>query len=235
MGQRYERYLTFPIVIMKESLKDINNCISEAMAYCLYDNCQRSGCTPEQSANFFGIKYGNLQRSYKLGKTLDDSIPSKSPKTSINKEMMFDFLKNNKTEFEVVCFLAFAAIRSIIQRQPYAKITNDYLLGRMSGNAGKGADINPSLKKYTTRYQLDKIKTELQLKWGLQLYARQTRGFYVSFKMPLKDLIRQAELRRNKHKEKELRRKKTEILKEVLGELRPADTIPIHAVKRMVI
>lgn len=83
--------------------------------------------------------------------------------------MIFDFYKNHKTEFEIVVFLAFAAIRSILQKQPYTKITNEYLIGRMSGNSGKGEPVNPLLVKYTSRYRLDKIKNELQLSWGLTL------------------------------------------------------------------
>ncbi|MBK6936360.1 MAG: hypothetical protein IPH18_05365 [Chitinophagaceae bacterium] len=76
------------------------------------------------------------------------SLPPKSPKTSINTEMIFDCYKNEKSEFEIVAFLAFAAIRSILQKQSYSKITNEYLIGRMSGNSGKGEPINLGLIKY---------------------------------------------------------------------------------------
>jgi hypothetical protein len=205
-------YLTFPIIILKDGLTDIKKCVSDAMKYCLYYqfhlNCERHISNPLKNAsNHLGIIYHDTDESLNDGSMLYDSINDNAPKTSISKEMLFDFLKNNKSEFEIVCFIAFASLKSIIQKQVYKKITNEYLLNRMSGNSKSGAPINPLLKKYSNRYQLDKIKTELQLNWGLKYYAVKTRGFYASFTMPLNELALIAERKNRSYKLKLLKEK----------------------------
>ena len=48
-----------------------------------------------------------------------------------------------------------------------------------------------------------KIKTELRDNWNLITYSRYTRGFYVSFKLDLEQLVYEAEKRRKSTKEKQ--------------------------------
>jgi hypothetical protein len=91
-------------------------------------------------ASALGITFGDINWSYDRGKQLSSV---RGPKTSITKKMLIDFNKNEKEEFEVVTFLAFAAIKSILQRQKCTKITNKYLLGRMAGNAKRRANPCP--------------------------------------------------------------------------------------------
>jgi len=197
---------------LKDGLTDIKECIDKAMDYCLYDKSYRNqkyhSYNPINDAlNSLNISYGNSEKSLRIGKILYESIDENAPKTSININMMFDFYKNKKTDFEIVCFLAFASLKSIIQKQVYKKITNEYLLNRMSGNSKNNNCINPLLKKYSNRYQLDKIKTELQLSWGLKYYAVKTRGFYASFTMPLNELAVIAERKNRTYKLKLLKEK----------------------------
>lgn len=203
-------YLTFPIIILKDGLTDIKKCIGQAMEYCLYYQLyfnQNNSDPLKHASDYLGITFYDIVKSANEGMNLYNSINNNAPKTSINKAMMFDFLKNNKSEFELVCFLAFASLKSIIQQQGFKKITNEYLLNRMSGNSRSDLPINPLLKKYSNRYQLDKIKTELQLNWGLKYYAVKTRGFYASFTMPLNALALHAERKNKKYKLKQLKEK----------------------------
>lgn len=214
-------YLTFPVCILRNSIVDIKEALNMAMEYCLFSTSIEIIGSEDQKIQAsrvkLGIKFGNIKKSFINGKKIYDSIPINSPKTSLRREMIFDFYNNYKTEFELITFLTFASIRSILQKQAYVKLTNNYLIGRMSGNNKINEPINETIIKYSCRYQLDKIKTELQLNWGLKLYANHTRGFYVSFKMPLQDLIKQAEIKRNKYKVKELQRHKKEALNRALN------------------
>lgn len=179
------------------------------MNYCGYVNAMKAAGTIEArmaaAGRYCGLTWGNWQKVYESGKLLFELIPAHSPMTSINKDIIFDFYKNDKSEFEIVCFLAFAALRSIIQTKPYCKITNGFLLARMAGlrSSKDITRIPDAIKKYDNRYQLDKIKKELQNAWGLKLYARYTRGFYVSFKMnKYEDLVYEVEKRRKSNIEK---------------------------------
>lgn len=218
------KYLTFPIVLLKDGLNNIKECMNDAMNYCLYDKYIRfeksySYNPMNDALNDVGINFGdtaNIKKSWQNGKMLYDSIDEKFPKTSINKEMMFDFYKNKKSEFEIVCFLAFCALKSIIQRQVYKSTGNDYLFSRMSGNNKKGEDIDPLLKRYKGRYQRDKLINELRLSWGLKYVAGNrdmgVRGFYVSFTMPINSLALIAVRNNKKYKLEKLEKEKKEAM-----------------------
>lgn len=220
MNQKECRYLTFPMFILKNGINDIKGCLDDAICYCFYDRYTRTQGAPEQRKEQIqkdlGINFSDPKGDYARGKRLHDSMEAKSPKTSISVVMVADYRSNYKTEFEIVTFLAFAGLRSIIQRQAYTKIPNAYFLSRMAGN-NKTTDPLPEwVKPYCSRYQLDKIKTELQLNWGLKLYGNHTRGFYISFSLSIKELIYQAELRRRKYNENKLKDEKEQARKMIL-------------------
>jgi len=202
------KYLTFPICLLKGCTIDLRDSLNNVMDYALYvaaidlDDKERL----EKAEKIVCIKYKNLQRSYSNGKVVFDSLPNVTPKTSITKEIIMDFYNNHKTEFEIITFLVFASIRSIIQQQAYVKkITNEYIFGRMSGNNGIGNPISTELIKYSTRHHFNKIKFELQNKWGLKLYAHYTRGYYLSFRLTIDKLILHAEMDRKIYHEKLLK------------------------------
>jgi len=213
-----QHYLTFPVCLLSNGITDIRTVTDNIMNYCAYNRaCKECGTIEQrmtQAGHYFNLTWGDWKSSYDKGKLLFDQTPARSPVTSINKDIVFDFYANSKTEFEIICFLAFAGIRSILQTKPYVKITNEYLLARMAGrNTIK--DVNryhkfpKEFEKYIikgipNRYQMDKIKTELQNHWGLKIYARFTRGFYVSFegKMKFEDLVFEVEKRRKSNIEK---------------------------------
>lgn len=210
-----QTYLTFPVWLLQNGLSDIRAVTDNIMNYCGYVNACKENGTEEarmkKSGQNLGITWGNWEMVHASGKKLYENTPLRPPMTSINKDIVFDFYANRKTEFEIICFLAFAGIRSILQTKPYVKITNEYLLARMAGrNTTKDGAIFPKeFEKYIldgvpNRYQMDKIKTELQNRWGLKLYARFTRGFYVSFegKMKFEDLVFEVEKRRKSNIEK---------------------------------
>jgi hypothetical protein len=222
------KYLTFPIKILGVDPEDIHTRLNDAVNYCLYEKAiNHQGSVEEQikqASEEIGLKYDPTKKdyyfqSYESGKILYQSIPDNSPKTSISIDMIFDFFRNHKTEFETACFLAFAAIKSILQRQPYSKITNEYLVGRMSGNNKAGEPLNDFVFKFNNRYQLDKIKTELQRNWGLKMYCGKMRGFYVSFSLSHEQLIYYAETKRKKYKDQLLKQRITEAKGRVLNSI----------------
>jgi len=99
------RYLTFPVAILKDSLIDIKQCVDNAMYYCLYDYYLRYGGSKEimikEAGSFYGIKWGNKVSAFDKGKLLFESLPDKSPKTSISIAMIFDFYKNENGNREL--------------------------------------------------------------------------------------------------------------------------------------
>lgn len=120
--------------------------------------------------------------------------------------------KQKNNEFDKICLLAFLALRSILGKKASCKTNNELWLARMSGKVEwEGVENLPSymLKYARTKdariYYTSKIKTELEIKWGLVSYSHRTRGFFISFKMNKKDLAFQVEKNRYSNKVKELK------------------------------
>jgi hypothetical protein len=173
------------------------------------------------AAKFFGITLGNLYGSIENGRELHDSVHPRSPMTGINKDLLFDFYLGNQPIDEIVVLLAHLAIKSILGQKSFCRVTNDYLLCRMAGYPGMIGmeDLPAHLSPYSTRRRLNNIKTELQRSYGLQIYARYTRGFFVSDTLTLEQLIMAVETKRKKWHLEQQKTETSEAVKKVLSQL----------------
>ncbi|WP_137305746.1 hypothetical protein [Lentimicrobium saccharophilum] len=171
----------------------------------------------KDAAKFFGITLGNAKRSFEDGKSLYNSTPAKSPMTGINKDICFDFYKNEKTEADIAILLAYLALKSVIGSKPYVHITNEFLIARMAGYASVKSmpeALPEPLAGYTTRRKLDKIKFELRSNWNVNIYGYRVRGFYVSIdnQFSLEKLIYEVEKQRKTNIEKKLRQQQNDAI-----------------------
>ncbi len=222
-----EKYLNFPIQLLAGFLVEPHKVLSDIINYAIYVNSLPLEFGTEiqkmkASAKTYGINMGDYAAALKNGKLLYESIATKSPKAGINKTMFFDFYNNEKTEFDKVCLLAFLAIKSILGTKSYCKVTNAYLWARMDGKTNTILDISElsnELRKYANRYQTENIKNELIFNWHLIYYSHFTRGFYVSLKMSLEDLIFEAEKRRRSLKINQQKELQKEALKKAMSRL----------------
>jgi hypothetical protein len=220
-------YLNFPVQMMQGGFTDIKAVCLKAINYGTYDYMVRNGFSGvngfSEALKELDITYGNHEAGFKSSKDIyqqtKDSI-EKLVTVSIKRDLLFEYFKNDKSEFEIAVFLGYVALKSIIGKKPYIKITNDYLLARMCGYSSiveLEKDYSPERCKYSTRYHLDKVKTKLESDFGLKLYGQKTRGFYVTFKLSLLDLVYHAELKRESRKEKERKALKTDTINQVLN------------------
>jgi hypothetical protein len=220
-------YLNFPVQMMQGGFTDMKAVCSKAIDYGIYDYMVRNGFSGVVG---FGEALKELQLTCKnhsgglkvskdIYQQLKDSL-EKPVTVSVKKDLLFEYFKNDKSEFEIAVFLGYVGLKSIIGKKPYIKITNDYLLARMFGCSSVVElenDYSAERCKYSTRYHLDKVKTKLESDFGLKLYGQKTRGFYVSFKLPLLDLVYHAELKRESRKEKERKALKSDTINQVLN------------------
>jgi hypothetical protein len=220
-------YLNFPVQMMQGGFTKMKKICSDAIDYGIYDYMKRN-----QLGGFDGFKIALMElnltcANQKMGynstkeiyQQVQDSI-DKPVTVSVKKDMLFEFYKNDKSEFEIAVFLAYVGLKSIIGTKPYIKITNDYLIARMFGYgsiAELEKDYSEERVKYSTRYHLDKVKAKLESQFGLKLYGQKTRGFYFSFKLSLSDLVYYAELKRESRKEKERKALKADTINQVLN------------------
>lgn len=206
-----KKYFNFPVVLLEDFLVDHVKCLNNILDYAMYDYCEKYSIDDvKRAARFFGVKLGDESKTYRNGNELFDSVPEGLPKVGINKDIFFDYYDNPKVEFQKVTLLAFLAIKSVLQNKPYCNLDNNYLFARMDGKSHSiknDSELSKELIKYKNDYQSVKIKNELILNWGLIHYAYYTRGFYVSFKMSLEDLIFQVEKKKRSNKLKKQKEK----------------------------
>jgi len=175
----------------------------------------------KSAETFFGVKLGDLNGSIDNGLWLFDNLPLKSPMTGITKNVLFDFYKGSPTKEEIAFLVGHLALKSIIGKKTYSRVTKEFLLCRMAGFVSQKemSGLPEYLKKYTIRWHFDKLKFELTQRYGWLTYGRYTRGFFVSQELSLKELIRNVEIKRQKYRLAEQKREQDEALSEVLKEL----------------
>lgn len=92
-----------------------------------------------------------------------------SPLVMVRKEMMLDFYKNQKSEFEKVLFATYVGIRSIIGKKEFCQTTQNMIFMRMVGAKNEEAlaeilkdkKVKGIYNKNNVRYQREKILNEL--------------------------------------------------------------------------
>ncbi|WP_420287140.1 hypothetical protein VT569_03155 [Flavobacterium psychrophilum] len=223
-----EKYLNFPIQLLVGFMIDSKKVLYDISVYAVYENSLKLelGTDLEKiktSASFYNMTLGSDKNTFDKGKTLYNSIPTNSPKVGLSISTFWKFYNNDKSEFDKICFLAFLSIKSILGTKCYCKVTNLYLWARMDGKTNAIVEVDElsnEVRKYANRYQSENIKNELILNWHLIYYSRYTRGFYISLKMSLEDLIFEAEKKRKSIKENQQKQLQNEALKKALERLK---------------
>jgi len=200
------KYFNFPIYLLKDFLLDYKYCLNNILSYALYAHTLKleEGDDYDKfrsSAKFYDVQLADPEYSFSHGEELFENQKDGYPKTGINTEIFWDFYKYHKSDYQLICLLAFLGIKSIILNKAYCKITNNYWFARIDGN-NKSCDFNelsPEVRKYTTRHFIRKIKEELINNWGLESYGYNMRGFYISFKLDIYELSYQVERKKNNH------------------------------------
>jgi hypothetical protein len=219
-----EKYMSVPIVLLRDIYKNKESMVSEMFTYGIYDRALKlypqiesiETYAIEEAMEYLGLNVNNLESRLERGRSTYEKY-SKQPTASIKKNLLFDIRDDKKNEFELMVVSAFIGLRSMIGKKAYLKATDDYLICRMFGYDTKEEYLNarPTKQekdlriKYSKRYQLDKIKKTLQNEWNLVYYSQHTRGFYVSFKLSFEELVNFALDKKELYKQKEIERKAT--------------------------
>lgn len=190
-----EIYFNFPIQLLDGFMVNSCVCLCNIFDYSITKQVDSLEYESEikkikEVHKRFGVELGNYNMTIKNGRDLIDSIPVNSPRTGITKSTFFEFNKNDKSDFEKACLLAFLAIKSIIGDKPYCKMTNAFFLSRMDGKpkSVEPGDLSPVINRYANEYQTKKIRLELSANWGMSFYAKATKGFFASTQMNVDDL-----------------------------------------------
>jgi len=128
----------------------------------------------------------------------------------IKQQMIFSYLKEDKSEYDLATFCIYASIKSILGKNKVVKTNKEMIIKRAFG------DNQEMAEKYSTRRKFDKIMSNLELDWGVSRYAERMRGFFVSTSLPMKELAFIAEERRKENRLKKLKQEKVEARKAAL-------------------
>lgn len=212
-------YYQFPVELMKEVFNGSKNrqeFLNEVLYYSIFSFSEELKNKNEYEENdiqrfntaakLLKVSLGNVEKSYDIGEMAYYTHSVNKCLVNLNKDIFWQFYKEEKSDFDWRCLVAFLAIKSIIGRKRYTKTNNTFLLSRMAGFSATNEDHGIKL----TRYQLDKIKTELQLNWHIVYHGRNTRGFFVGIDIDisLEDLMLDSESKKKSNREKELREQK---------------------------
>ena len=133
-------YMNFPISFLGDAFIDVAKTINCIFRYAVFKHSENLEFGDEKArfkkaAEFFSIKFGDSDRALMLGENLKDGCrySIKSPNASVNMVILWDFYKNKKSEFNIACFCAFCAIKSILGSKEYVKSNKEMILARMFG------------------------------------------------------------------------------------------------------
>lgn len=222
MASKNERYLNAPIQLYKDFLINSNDALSRIAAYSCFEYEEINGVSFEYAAHYLGLSYNDYKVAENAAYKIYESIKGNPPKVGISMAIYNKFRwEKEKTEFEKVCLLGHVAIKSILQQKTYCKIDNKFWLSRMDGQPTslEFPKLSVMIRKYANEYQTRKIKNELKLNWGLVTTSKNTRGFYVSYKLTLAQLMKVEEKNRPSFKLKQQMKLESETRKKVLEEL----------------
>lgn len=179
------------------------------------------------SYNSLGIK-GNIERCLEIAKEIEKQIPSSEPFPMISKSLLFEFRDKEKSEFELVQFVAYIAVRSILGQKTFVKTNKKHIVSRIFGYASCKClpdDNNPELtglmNKYSQRYHLDKVILSLELNWEVITYSNNVRGMYVSLKnkINMEDLALIVETKKQKNRIELLKQEKKQAKEKALQKI----------------
>jgi hypothetical protein len=190
------KYFNAPISLYAGFMHNSNSCLNDVFDYAIYQHSLKlTGTQPvrfKAACEWYEVTSGSSSKSIANGKELNETIPAKSPKTGLSLSLFWEFYGSDKSDFEKICLLAHLALKSILKDKPYFKLTNSYWLARMDGKSSSVKslyELSEEIQKYSTEYQLTKIKKELRDNWGLSYYGKNVRGFYVSNSLTIEQLV----------------------------------------------
>lgn len=227
MSDKEQLYFNFPVKMMQGVLlgneSKRNNFLSEVLYYHIQNHAytledlneyeETQAQLFKRSAEFWNVDLNGGEES-KVQKAIDLHTTYSNAKVfvGLNKEIFWDFYKNEKTQFDWECLFAYLALKSIIGKKRYCKTDNALMFARMAGKEVK-KDFEKMKGFGFTEYHRNKIITKLETDWHLKYYSRYTRGFYFGIDISLQELIFEAEARRETLKRQSLKNEKAEILK----------------------
>ena len=185
-----KRYLNVPVALLKGLVSNPRLNIQCSLAYCIYKSIaiDRIYGSIEEMEKEYEIDIGGFDLCEKsigeLGETLYDSLGEREKLyVGIHIDRMVMFSAYDSDEVERVVFVAYLALKSILQNQAYKSVSVEYLFSRMDGHSKKVSppEISPEIWKWSSRKRRKNIFDLLESHYMLIRPYENTRGIVFSF------------------------------------------------------
>jgi hypothetical protein len=240
-----EKYFNCPVSLLKDFVVDTNNVLDNIMDYNGYSYLikyfKSNGITREikeedlkMAGDFFYIQFGNYEKSLSNGEWIYKKHEKEPNIIQINNHLLFDYYKNDKTEWQKILLLAYLSLKSIIGNNVIAKTNNLMMLSRMNGDFKrlKSDDkLKSIIKKYSSKYYCNKMREQLALSFGLNYIGIRQRGFTFSFSLSIDKLKDEILENGEQAKRKRLREEQKRINEEMKEKLKEHKTCKVVATK----
>lgn len=201
-------YINFPVQLLKGFLTNPKNQLSDMLDYAVYVHSKKMEYSEgvsafKASAKYYGVTYPDLTKSHKVGVDLYKKYGASCPMAGMKLTMWWEYYNGQKSEHQLLYLIGFLALRSILGDSTYCKTENSLFFSRMDGQVKK-VEIEALSKdiakycatKHKANYWAVKIKDEIY-GWGLKSYSWKTRGFYITTKLSIDELVFEAEKKRD--------------------------------------
>jgi hypothetical protein len=177
-----------------------------------------------QSLNLKGDKLQCL----KVAKDIELNIKDNEPMPMVSVNLLLTFRDDDKSEYELIQFVGYIAINSILGKRITVKTNKAHIVCRMFGYSSVKhlpeklpKSIAELYNRYTKRYHIDKLLTNLELNWKLRTYSNNIRGLYVASasKIDINQLALIVETNKQKSKIKLLQQTKKDATKKALEQI----------------
>ncbi|MEI6049107.1 MAG: hypothetical protein WCS03_09440 [Bacteroidota bacterium] len=221
-----KKYLNIPVPMLKELHTNSKSFFSNVFDVGIYNYSKTLTGTENKcyrdALKFLGITQPDSKNGLSNAKNILNRIPSKCPIVGIEKEMLFDYYKNEKSDFDIICLGTFLGIRSILGTKQYCKTNKALIHARLFGYITAKelpAKLTPIEKKYQIRWHMDKVLIELQANWFLKLISNHQRGMYISFDFTLDELAVKSESNKQLSKIKQFKELKRKAIENAKAQL----------------
>lgn len=206
-------YYNFPVSILQDFIRDTQEGLDKMLKWAVYDWVKKYSVehgkvrykenTMREILESLGIHTSvNFYTFYKACGQVYSKY--KGARTGIARKHYWELVERGFIgEADKVLLLSFLAAKSIIGRKEYCK-TNDLLLfARMNGFDAAFHDVEELnekghllIRRYYTRRRRDTIKMQLAETFHIVTYSNHDRGYFISSKLSLEELIEVVETSR---------------------------------------
>lgn len=224
------KFFNFPIQLLQGFVENPQKCFENILDYSVYQMVYSEDARYEDLDEFkqeWRIKIPEIRanRIYSNGKVLYDSFAhTNSPWTGIHKKTYFQ-IRDETDEFKLICFLAFTAFKSLIQKKPWCKVSNKLLLARMAGFSSQGDNqLIPEKISHWMKLKSDRRKRifEYMEQYNRLVYLPNARGITFSLSCSFKKLVYYSKAKKvaNEISKMEKAEHKKQVIQEVEAEFR---------------